>query len=333
MNKISKIFIFVLFGLFFLINVEGALSELPRVELRQDQNKGQLRVLFDSREVFVYQYIGWLDLPHIWPMRSPSGKNLLVQQTEPYPHHRAFYFADAVRLNGGREISIYNALYTGQKIGKNAYGPPFRDCIRHVEFTRLEEEGNRAFIEAELVWIMDGEKPVLDEHRHLAVCALGNGEYVLDVKLKLTAAYGDVQFVSDEVHYAWPFLRLHPQFSGEKGGTITADSGARGQEATNLKFAEWIDYSNTVEGVTEGVAVFQWPDGSKHRWLTREYGLVGPRRPDDLSGKPFTLPKDDSITQRVGILVHRGNVKRGRVARRYKQYIGEKWSANTPAGQ
>ena len=88
-----------------------------------------------------------------------------------------------------------------------------------------------------------------------------------------------------------------------------------------MKVARWIDYSNTIEGKAEGVAVFQRPDGQEHRWLTREYGTFGPRRPDSQSGKPFTLEKGDSITQRVAILVHLGDVKTGRVAERYQQYV------------
>jgi hypothetical protein len=127
------------------------------------------------------------------------------------------------------------------------------------------------------------------------------------------------------VHYAWPFIRLHPRFSGEKGGRLTADDGKSGEEDTNMKPARWIDYSNTVEGVTEGLAIFQFPDGKARRWLTREYGIFGPRRPDEQSGKPFVVEKDKSITQRVGILVHKGDVESGRVAQRYEQYIQEKW--------
>jgi hypothetical protein len=130
-----------------------------------------------------------------------------------------------------------------------------------------------------------------------------------------------VEFVSDDVHYAWPYLRLETRWSGEGGGAITADTGATGQEATNMKTAKWIDYSKTVEGETAGVAIFQSPDGKDHRWLTREYGCFGPRRPDDRSGKPFTLKKGESITQRVGVLVHAGDLKSGRVADRYKKYI------------
>ena len=303
----------------------GSLVDPPQTELRRDDESGRLHVLIDGQEILVYQYIHWLDLPHYCPLNTPSGKNMLVQQTEPYPHHRAFWFSDTIRLNGEREVSTYNALYSGQKIGQNAYGPPFRDRIRHLDFTRCESNGSRAVIDTELVWEMDGDRPVLEERRHLVVHALGKGEYLLDVTFQLTAAFGDVQFVSDAVHYAWPYLRLHPRFSGENGGTITSSSGATGQEATNMKVARWIDYSNTVEGTTEGIAVFQWPDGQEHRWLTREYGTFGPRRPDAQSGNPFTLKKGDSILQRVGILVHAGNVKTGRVDKRYKQYAKGKW--------
>jgi hypothetical protein len=305
--------------------VTGSLLDQSEVELRRDDDSGRLHVSIDGRVILVYQYKSTIDIPHYFPMNSPSGKNMLVEQAEPYPHHRAFWFADTVRLSGGREVSTYNALYTGQMTGRNTYGPPFRDHIRHLRFNRCEAEGSRAVIETDLLWEMDNIKPVLEEHRHLVVQALDKGEYLLDITFVLTAAFGDVEFTSDDVHYAWPYLRLHPTFSGTNGGIITADNGAAGQEATNMRIARWIDYSNTVEGVSEGVAVFQWPDGQDHRWLTREYGCFGPRRPDDRSGHPFTLKKGESVRQRVGIFVHRGNVKAGRVSKRYKQYIRGKW--------
>jgi len=297
------------------------LSAQQTIELRQDDEAGRLHVIIDGQEVFIYRYTRWLDIPHIWPLYSPSGKNMLVQQTKPYPHHRSFYVADTVRLEGKREVSLYNALYTGQSIGTDSYGPPFRDHIRHDKFTCLEAEGNKAVIGTRLIWEMDGDTPVMEEWRQLMIHSLGKGEYLIDMTFELIAAYGDVKFVSDDVHYAWPFVRMHPRFSGENGGKITADKGGTGEQATNMKTARWIDYSNTVEGETEGLAVFQFPDGKEHRWLTREYGIFGPRRPDERSGKPFTLKKGESITQRVGILVHTGDVKTGLVAERYKQYI------------
>ncbi len=313
---------------FILLWVPLSLNPLPEqqgIELHRDDDAGLLRVAIGGNEAFVYRYASWLDMPHIWPLYSPSGKNMLVQQTDPYPHHRSCYVADTVRLEGGREVSTYNALYSGQSIGTESYGPPFRDHIRHIRFTRLETEDNRAVIGIELIWEMDGDQPVLQEQQHLTIHSLGKGEYLIDMTFELTAALGDVAFVSDDVHYAWPFIRMHSRFSGKNGGAITSDSGATGEEATNMKMARWIDYSNTIEGKTEGLAIFQFPDGKEHRWLTREYGIFGPRRPDEKSGRPFVLRKGESIAQRVGILVHTGNVKTGLVAERYATYSVGGW--------
>jgi hypothetical protein len=162
---------------------------------------------------------------------------------------------------------------------------------------------------------------VLDETRRLRLVALPDQEYFLDLVFTLTASYGDVEFVSDWVHYAWPFVRMHPRFSVDQGGRITSSTGAVNQEQTNGQIARWIDYSNTVEGTTEGLALFSHPQNpSPHKWLTRDYGTFGPRRPDDRSGVPFTLRRQESITQRVGILVHRGDVDSGKVAQRFELY-------------
>jgi hypothetical protein len=301
-------------GLFF-----GAAK--PRVTIARDDARGRLTILIGGREALVFQYGPDVDIPHYWPMRSPSGRNMLVEKTEPYPHHRSFWFADTVRTGAGeRDLSFYNALYSGVKTEAGDYAPPFRERIRLESFPRLETKKREAVIEARLAWESEG-RTVLRETRLMVVRSLGGGEYLLDLAWSLTPAEGSVAFVSDDVHYAWPFLRLDTPWNGEHGGTIVSDSGAVGEKATNMKPALWIDYSNTVDGLAEGVAVFQRPDGREHRWLTREYGCFGPRRPDDRSGKPFTLEPGESLTQRAGVLVHRGDVLTGHVQERYAQYV------------
>jgi Family of unknown function (DUF6807) len=299
----------------------GLHASKPRVGLARDDASGRLTVLVEGREALVFRYGPDLDLVHYWPMRGPSGRNMLVEKTEPYPHHRSFWFADTVRPAGGtRDISFYNGLYSGVKTISGDYAAPFRDRIRLVSFGRLEAAKARAVVEATLAWESEG-RTIIDETRRLVVHALGGGEYLLDLAWTLTAPGPDVTFTSDDVHYAWPYLRLAPAWSGDHGGRIVSDSGAAGEKATTMKPALWIDYSNTVDGVTEGVAVFQFPDGAVHRWLTREYGCFGPRRPDDRSGKPFTLRTGETVTQRVGVLVHRGDAASGRVRERYERYV------------
>lgn len=291
------------------------------VEFRDDPGAGELRVLLGGREAFVYVYGTNTDLPHFYPIRSPSGASMTVQRAEPFPHHRSFWFADTVQLAGEREASFYNAFYTGGGDRKNPQ-PPFRDRIRHVAFAHQRRDGAEAELEMQLRWEMDeGRTPVLEETRHVRVVALGEGEYFLDVRFVLRAGYGDVTFRSDAVHYAWPFVRLNDRFNTNGGGLLVNSEGARGQAHTNMKPARWVDFSRTGVPDAEGVALFSHPSNEHpHAWLTRDYGCFGPRRVEAKSGKAFTLRKGETNGTRVGVLVHRGDVRSGRVAERYQAW-------------
>jgi hypothetical protein len=282
-----------------------------------------MSVAIDGKEAFVYQCSSKEDLAHYWPVRSPSGKSMTVQHPKPYPHHRSFWFGDKVRLGEGRAVSTYGALYSESK----EENPPrrFKDGVRHVETTVGDVAESELKLTKKLVWYMDYDRPVLDETRAMRIVALGDGEYFLDVTFTVTAAHGDVAFVSDAVHYAWPYLRMNPEFSVQGGGRIVNSEGGIDQKGTNGKVARWVDYSNTTDEKDAGLAVFSHPDNPQpHSWLTRDYGTFGPRRIDARSGKPFSLKQGESLARRVGILVHRGDAKTGRAAERYKEYADGK---------
>jgi hypothetical protein len=283
------------------------------VLIRRDAAKYQLSVLIDDSLALVYHYDPAHFLPYFHPVLSPSGKELIVRLTNPYPHHRAVWFADKVQLEGQRVTDFYNAHYK-YKDGKGEH-------IRHDAFLDTQMAGNVLRTGMLLVWELDAETPVLQERRELAVVPLGDGEYLVDIRFTVTAAYGDVHFVSDATHYAWPYLRMHPQFSVDKGGKLVNSDGGVNQQGTHNKIARWCDYSNSVDGATEGLAILSHPENEQpHRWLTRNYGTFGPRRVDARSGKRFTLAKGQSLARRVGILVHKGDVEGGKVAERYEQY-------------
>jgi len=295
------------------------------IEFKNDEARGQLRILIGGKEALVYCYGKEVDLPHFYPVRSPSGKSMTVQQTEPYPHHRSFWFTDTVQLEGQRQASFYNALYSG--VGeKTNPKPPFRDHIRHVDFTVQQSGNKKAEIGMNLIWEMDdGKIPVLDEVRSVRVVALGDGEYFLDLRFTLTANYGDVTFRSDAVHYAWPFIRLNDDFSAKAGGLLVNSEGQAGQTNTNMKVAKWVDFSRADASDAEGLAMFSHPSNEHpHAWLMRDYGCIGPRRIEAKSGKPFALRKGESIGTRAGVLIHKGDVKSGKVAERYQAYAGGK---------
>ncbi len=292
-----------------------------KVSWKRADDRGELWANVDGKPAFCYRFGDQVDLPHFFPINSPAGRSMTVQQTQPYPHHRSFWFGDRVALSGQRAIATYSALYSGVKGKDGTFAAPFKDGVRHVEFNDLTADGDTAKADIRLLWYMDNDKPLLDEHRRIRVRGLGHGEYFIDVKFSVTASYGDVEFSSDDVHYAWPYLRLNSEFAVPGGAKMVADSGPVIQPRSTRVVANWIDYSTTAGDKNAGLAMFSHDDNAKpHRWLTRDYGTFGPRRIDAKSGKQFTLDKGQSMTRRVGILVHTGDVRSGRVGERYTQY-------------
>src|SRR6266576_6358042 len=122
-----------------------------RIEFKRDDAKGQLRILIGGKEALVYCYGNDVDLPHFYPVRSPSGKSMTVEQTEPYPHHRSFWFADTVQLAGQRQVSFYNAFYSGTGDKQNPK-PPFLDHIQRLAFTAQRGGNKDAELDLKLLW-------------------------------------------------------------------------------------------------------------------------------------------------------------------------------------
>ena len=251
-----------------------------RIRLARDEAKGQLHVMIDGKEAIVYCYGPDQDLVHYYPVRSPSGKSMTVQQTEPFPHHRSFWFGDKVQLKGQRAASFY-APFLSRENPKDPQSP-FKDPVRHVGFLPADLPENAAVIRSKIVWELDRKIPVMDELREMRIVPLTGGQYFLDLTFTVTPPTDDVSFLSDWVHYAWPFVRMNKTFSGEGGGQITNSEGAKGQAGTNGQFADgkaakWVDYSNTVEGATEGLAIFSHPQNEHpHGWLSAGIWLFWP---------------------------------------------------------
>lgn len=300
-------------------------DDQPAIEFKLDEANGRLQTFIGGQEALVYVFGKNVDLPHLYPVRSPSGKSMVAQKADPWPHHRAFWFGDTVQLAGQRQASFYNAYYSGVG-GKQNPQPPFRDHVRQVAFPVMEGGAGRGRLGMTLVWEMDdGKTPVLDETREVRVVALGDGEYFLDVSFTLKASYGDVAFQSDMAHYAWPYVRMNSDFNTNSSAVLVNSEGGIGQAGTHEKPARWVDFARTGMPDAEGLALFSHPSNPQpHTWLTRDYGTFGPRREAARHGKPFTVRKGETISTRCGLLVHKGDVKSGRVAERYQAYADGK---------
>ncbi|MBK8095478.1 MAG: PmoA family protein [Planctomycetes bacterium] len=260
-----------------------------------------------------WQYGAEWAMPHWFPLCTPSGRDMLVQQAEPYPHHRAMWIADKVQLGDGPVVDFYH----GQP---KALVPRIRS---DRALTATSEDARSVVLVGAQQWVA-GDVTFLDDERRLRVRWLDDGQVSIDLEWTLRASHGPVTFHSDWIHYAWPYLRLHPRFSQQGGAVVVDDRGRRGSEAIHGQYANWVDCSATIDGVTEGVAIFVPQDGEWHKWLVRDYGCIGPRRPDAQSGVKFTLGQGEELRGRVRLFVHRGDAATGDVAGRYREYVAGK---------
>ncbi|MDR2115871.1 MAG: PmoA family protein [Planctomycetaceae bacterium] len=299
--------------------------------MNTDTEKGITTFSIDSKPVVVYRHGDDVDLPHFFPWNSPSGRNMTIDITGPFPHHRAFWVSENNVILEGAEMkkpfANYSALYSGvKKTGEQWQSAPFTQRSKHVSFSNQKSSANIFDVDETILWLCD-ETKIADELRHYRFTALDNGEYFIDFSFKIVAAYGKLTVKCDLTHYAYPYIRMNKMFNVENGkGTITNSEGAVGQGATDQKEAFWVDYSApTPDGGAEGLSCFLHPSQKPpHRWLTRNYGTWGPRRENSQHNTTFEIPKGNFINQRVGLLIHRGDVKTGNVAERYKAYCDGK---------
>lgn len=286
----------------------------------QHEDQQRLTVTINGDKAFTYEHGPVWAIPH-YLLHSPSGKELTVQQTQPFPHHRSVWIADKVKMGDLPMVDFYHSTNNMKQRGNPEAG--YHHYIKNVGIVEKPRTDRATGFQVNHRWLVHGEHPVLDEQHDVTVHDLGDGQYLMDLSFKLTASYGDVRFTSDWVHYAWPYVRIHPQFNAEAGGVLTDDQGRTGQAQTHGQNARWMCFTNTIDGETEGLAIFVHPDGGTEnpRWLTRDYGTFGPRRAPQYDGRNFTLEKGESLRGRVGILVHRGDVETARVAQRFEQYV------------
>jgi hypothetical protein len=296
-----------------------------------EAEKGVTTFALDGKTIIVYRHGEDVDLPHFSLWNSASGRNITIDITEPYPHHRAFWVAEnSVQLEGAdlkKPFSNYTGLYSGTKKENSQWQTaPFAQRSKHISFSNQKSSGKTFEVDETILWLAE-ETKIADELRHYRFTALDNGEYFLDFSFKIVAAYGKLTIKCDLTHYAFPYIRMNDTFNVEKGkGIITNSENAVGQGATDQKEAFWVDYSAPApNGGAEGLSCFIHPSQEPpHRWLTRNYGTWGPRRKASLHNTTFEIPSGESLGQRVGLLIHCGDVKTGHVAERYKEYCDGK---------
>ncbi len=210
-------------GSWFMLCIAARAYAERQIELQRDDRASTLTVEIDGREAVVYRFGPDDAFPHYWPIRSPSGKALTLQHPDPYPYHRSAWVADKVSVAGGPSVDFYHCWSNYRTPDDPRSG--WRHFIRHQKFDELKTDGAQAIVRSTSHWVVNESRSILTETRNLRVVALAQGEYLLDWSWTLTPNESPVRFESDAVHYAWPYVRMAPEFSVEHGGTLRDDAG------------------------------------------------------------------------------------------------------------
>ena len=127
-------------------------------------------------------------------------------------------------------------------------------------------------------------------------------------------------------------VRVNDAIREEKGnGKITNADGKVGEKECWGRTSAWCDYSGKVDDKPVGITIFADPKNPYPScWHVRGYGLMAanPFGRDksgfpDMKGKTdlVKLAKGEELKLRYGLLLHTGDVKEGKVAERYQQFV------------
>jgi hypothetical protein len=276
--------------------------------------------------------------PYFWPLNAPNG----VAVTRAWPmeppkpgeqtdhvHQKSGWFTHGDVIPEGIEVKHKSKGIEGVDFWDEVEGHGRIVCVKVGE---PEQAKDHARIVTDNEWqTADGVK-VLDEKRTISLY-LVDGERLLVVESDLWAdvcpiTFGDTKEGSFGV-------RVRTEITEEKGkGKITNADGKTGEKGPNGcwgRISAWCDYSGPLDGKEAGIALMADPNNPYPScWHVRGYGLMaanpfgrGKSGFPDVKGKTdlVKLAKGDHLKLRYGILLHDGDVKEGKTAECYKEFV------------
>jgi hypothetical protein len=278
------------------------------VKLIDQPRNGRLMVFRGKRLITIYNYHPHLFKPYFFPVIGPAGKNVTEDRPADHIHHHSIWF--------GGEI---NGCDVWLERGENGR-------VVHRRFHLIESGPVFGRALEENVWISGEGRELVEEEREFSISAFKDGSWILDISTRLRASFGDAIF-SNTKEAGYPHIRVADIIDELDGGVITSSKGDVGESATFGKRYEWVDYSGPIardksgKAIHNGIAMFDSSENPfyPNPWFTRSYGLLCGAEPFHFLGS-YTLPAGGSLKLKYRILIHDGDVLRGRVAEQYGVY-------------
>jgi hypothetical protein len=246
----------------------------------------RLVVRLGSDTVTCYRFGQGQKYPYFYPVVGPvSGQPLTTESTLPYPHHRSLFFG-CDRVNGG------NYWQEGNERGQILSQRPVitEGGPEAVEFTDR------------CLWKQPGQEPVIEERRVVRITAPGPRLRLLDFDTVLTAL---VPITIEKTNHSLFAARMRPELSVQAGGVLINAAGARDEKETQGVASPWADYWGRMNGVAEGLAIFDSPRNPWYpsKWFTRDYGFFSPT-PFNWLESNLTMKAGEKMPLAYRVVIH-----------------------------
>jgi hypothetical protein len=276
--------------------------------------------------------------PFFWPLNAPGGlvvtRGWPVEKAEPgeltdHVHHKSAWFCHGDVIPEGMELKQKVKGVEGVDFWSESRGHGVIAC---TSVNSPEEKGAHASVVTANEWrTADGEK-VLDETRTIHLVNFGDA-WLLVVESDLHASVVPITF-GDTKEGSFG-IRVRKSVTEQKGkGVLTNAEGKTRESAVWGRVSEWCDYSGPVGDAKAGITLFADPTNPvPTSWHSRAYGLMAANPfGRGKSGFPamrgrldvVRLAKDGHLKLRYGMLLHRGDVKEGKVAEYYEKFVALK---------
>jgi hypothetical protein len=240
---------------------------------------------------------------YVHPIYGLDGEVLTDDFPADHVNHRGLYWAWPHVKVGDVELDSWNV-----KPGLET---------RFGKWTAKETHADRAVLGVENGWFT-GDKQVVREHVLLEVHPATATSRAIDVTLTWTPLDEPVTLRGAEgKSYGGVQIRFAPR----KTTVVTSPEGRAKDDLVMTKLP-WADLSGDLAGKPDalsGAALFVHPGNRDfpHEWMTRRYGMLAAGWP---GVKPQTIAKNESVTMRYRLWIHRENPEAAEINAAYETY-------------
>jgi hypothetical protein len=330
------------------VGLAVALAGLPFVSAREDAPKVTVEVTKSALDfkagkdvVATYRIEDRQSKPYFYPLHALPGEGITENGPSDHIHHRSAWFCHGDVIPEGLELTDRVKNVAGVDFWSENKNAGKIVCTR---VGKPKPGKDRVSVETTNEWRTKGGKKVLDETRTITFVHLGPNRNLIILDIDLHASEYPITFGDTKEGSMGIRIKDALRVDRKKGGKLTNAEGKEGEGAKANAEKEgcwglvsaWCDYSGPVgDGKTAGLTIFADPKNSiDSAWHARNYGLLAAnpfgrakhaKFPDRAGNNDLVkLKKGEHLKLRYGLYLHAGDVKEGKVAEGYKEFVSLK---------